>query len=60
MWEEIYCFDDEFCVSAWDVYAVASIVFRGRSEVQYIYTVGDPGGKVVGCIVYYDSRTWRC
>ena len=33
---------------------------RGRSEVPSIYTVGAPGAAFVGCIMYYDSRAWRC
>ena len=60
MWEELYCFGDAFCVSAGDVYAVASVVVRGGSEVPSIYTVGVPGAAVAGCLVYYDSRAWRC
>ena len=60
MWEELYCFGDAFCSSAWDVYAVASVVFRGGSEVPSIYTVGGPGVTVVVCLVYYDLRDWRC
>ena len=61
MWEEPYCFGDAFCVSAWDVYAVASVVVRGRSEVPSIYTVGGgAGAAVVGCLVYYESHAWRC
>ena len=54
MWEELYCFGDALCVSAWDVDVVASIVVRGGSEVPYIYTVGGPGAAVFGCLVYYD------
>ena len=34
MWEELYCFGYAFYASAWDVYAVASVVVRGRSEVS--------------------------
>ena len=60
MCEELYCFGDVFCASKWDVDAVSSIVVRGGSEVPSIYTVGGPGAAVVGCIVYYDSRAWRC
>ena len=60
MWEELYCFGDAFCLSVWDVYAVASVVLRGRSKVPTIYTVGGSGAAVVGCLVYYDSHAWRC
>ena len=60
MWEELYCFGDAFCASAWDVNVVALVVVRGGSEVPSIYTVGGPGEAVVGCLVYYDSRAWRC
>ena len=59
MWEELYCFGDVFCMSAWDVDAVASVVVRSGSEVPSIYTVGGPGTSVVGCLVYYDLRAWR-
>ena len=60
MGEELYCFGDEFCASTWDVDAVASVVVRGGSKVSSIDTVGGPGAAVVGCLVYYDSRAWRC
>ena len=60
MWEELKCFGDVFCVKTWDVYAVASVVVRGRSEVPSIYSVGGPGAAVVGCLVYYDLCAWRC
>ena len=60
MWEELYCFGDAFCASEWDLDAVASLVVRDGSEVPSIYTVGGPGAAVVGCLVYYDSRAWRC
>ena len=60
MWEELYCIGDAFCASAWDVYAVASVVVRGGSKVPSIYTVGGPGAAVVGCLVYYDLRAWWC
>ena len=60
MWEDLYCFVNAFCVSAWDVYTVGLVVFRGGSEVPSIYTVEGPGVAVAGCLVYYDSRSWRC
>ena len=60
MWGKLYCFGDALCASAWDVYAVALVVVRGGSEVTSIYTVGGPGAAVVGCLVYYASRAWRC
>ena len=60
MWEELYCFGDVFYASAWDVDAVASLVVRGGSKVPSIYTVGGPGAEVVGCLMYYDLRAWRC
>ena len=60
MWEELYFFGDAFCASAWDVDAVASVVVMGGSKVPSIYTVGGPGAAVVRCLVYYDSRAWRC
>ena len=37
-----------------------ALVVRGGYKVPYIYTVGGPGAAVVGCIVYYDMRAWRC
>ena len=60
MGEERHSFGDAFCVGAWNVDAVTSVVARGRSEVPSIDTVGDPVAAVVGCLVYYDSRAWRC
>ena len=60
MWEELYFFGDAFCVSAGDVYAVALVMVRSRSEVPSIYNVGGPVVAVVGCLVYYDSRAWQC
>ena len=60
MWEELYYFGDAFCASAWDVDTVALVVVRGGSEVPSIYTVGGAGVAVVGCLVYYESRVWRC
>ena len=60
MWEELYCFGDAFCASAWDVDAVASVVVRGGSKVPSIYTVWGPCAEVVGFLVYYGSRAWRC
>ena len=60
MWEELYCFGDAFCLSVWDLDAVALVVVRGESEVPSTYTVGGPGAAVVGCLMYYDSRAWRC
>ena len=53
-------FGDAFCTIAWDVDAMTSVVVRGGSEVPSIYTVGGPGAAVVGYLVYYDSRAWRC
>ena len=51
MWEELYCFGDVFCTSAWDVDTVASVVVRGGSKVPSIYTVGGTryGGGRVSC-----------
>ena len=60
VWGKLYCFRDVFCANAWDVHAVTSVVFRGGSKVLSIYTVGGPGAAVVGCLVYYDLRTWMC
>ena len=39
---------------------MASVVLRGGSKVPTIYTVEGPSAAVVGCLVYYDSRAWRC
>ena len=60
MWEVLYCFGDAFYVSAWDLYAVASVVVRGGSEVPYIYTVGGPGAAVAGCFMDNDAGVGRC
>ena len=48
VWEELYCFGDVFCLSAWDVYAMALVVFRGGSEVPSIYTLGDQVRRLSG------------
>ena len=57
---KLYCFVDAFCVSVWGVNAVASVVFRGVSEVPSIYTVGGPGAVVVRCLVYFNLRARQC
>ena len=51
MGEELHSFGDAFCVGAWNVDAVTSVVARGRSEVPSIDTVGDPVATVVGCLI---------
>ena len=50
MWEELYCFGDAFCASAWDVYAVASVVVRGGSDGTSIYTVGSQVRRFSGVL----------
>ena len=60
MWGKLNCFGNALFASAWNVYSVASVVLRGGSEVPTIYTVGGAGTAVVRCLVYYDSRDWRC
>ena len=57
---ELRCFDDAFCAGTWDVDAVASVVVRGGYKVPSVNTVGGPGAAVVGCLVYYNLRAWRC
>ena len=58
--EKIHCFGDAFYTGTWNVYAVTLVVVSGESEVPSIDTVGAPGTAVVRCLVYYDSRAWRC
>ena len=36
------------------------VVVRGRSKVTSINTVRGPGAVVVRCLMYDDSRAWRC
>ena len=60
MWEELHSLGDAFCAGIWNVDAVSSVVVRSGSGVTSIYTVGGPGAAVFGCLVYYDSRAWRC
>ena len=57
---KLHCFGDAFCAGMWNVDAVSSVVVRGGSKVPSIDTIGDPGAAVVRCLVYYDSRAWRC
>ena len=60
MWEELYWFGNALYTSLWDVYALALVVVRGRSELPSIYTMGVSNAAVVGCLVYYALRAWRC
>ena len=57
---EFHCFGDALCAGTWNLDAVTSVVVRGRSEVPSIDTVGGPVAADDGCLVYYDSRAWRC
>ena len=60
MGKKIHCFGDAFCADPRNLDEVTSVVVRGRSEVPSIDTVGGAGAAVVRCLVYYDSRAWRC
>ena len=57
---KLYCFVDTFCAGTWNIDTVTSLVVRGGSKVPFIDTVGGAGVAVVRCLVYYDSRAWRC
>ena len=46
------------CGKKYNVLAMRSARVRGM--VPSIYTVGAPDAAVVGCLVYYNSRAWRC
>ena len=57
---ELHSFGDAFCAGTWNVDAVTLVVVRGGSEVPSVDTVGDLGAAVFRCLVYYNSRAWRC
>ena len=60
MGEKLHYFGDAFCAGTLNVDAVTLVAVRGGYQVPFIDTVGVPGAAVVRCLVYFDSRAWRC
>ena len=56
---KLHSFSDALCAGTWNVYAVTSVVVRGKSEVPSIHTVGGPGVAVVRYLMNNGSGAGR-